>query len=307
MKTRFLLTLLTLVATQFIAHSTPAHDFFFTTSDSTQLYVKVAGTGNPCVFVHGGPGSDSYYFEGTPGNALLQEQLTMVYYDQRGSGRSSKATNGDYSLSRMLKDLEELRMHLGYRRWSVMGHSFAGILVTNYAATYPKSVERLLVIHGTLNLKYSLQSHVDNGAMILGLSAAEKQALLAGASSNMQELQRVHQQLNEKGVWYKLMYRNAYEKNYNDTISNNISNRCYEFGNNVWNFSEYWTDFTALTKSIHCKVLVMTGLKDYAIGPDHYKDFHFPRQTIVLYMGGHAPFQEEPQWFAEKVLAFMQQ
>jgi proline iminopeptidase len=56
---------------------------------------------------------------------------------------------------------------------------------------------------------------------------------------------------------------------------------------------------------ITCPVLVMTGDQDYAIGPDHYKTFHFPKQTVVHYIGGHAPFQEEPQWYAEKILSFL--
>lgn len=288
------------------AHTVLSSSFYFLTSDSTKLYVRVAGSGSPLLFVHGGPGSDSYYFEATPGNALLQQQHTMVYYDQRGSGRSSAAPNGDYSLMRMLQDMEELRNHLGYARWAVMGHSFGGILVTNYAALYPRAVERLLVIHGTLNLRYSLQSHIDNGAIILGLNLRQKEDLLAGAASHMDQLQRVHQRLNETGLWYQLMYRNPNEKIYNDTISNIINSRSYEFGNKVWEHPEYWNDFTPLTRQIKCPVLVMTGMKDYAIGPDHYKDFHFPNQVVTRYMGGHAPFQEEPQWFAERILGFMQ-
>jgi proline iminopeptidase len=46
-------------------------------------------------------------------------------------------------------------------------------------------------------------------------------------------------------------------------------------------------------------------MEDHAIGLDHYKRFRFPNQQLVEYIGGHAPFQEEPQWFAEKVLAFL--
>lgn len=300
MKARFLLILLIMLATQFFAHTTPAHNFFFTTSDSTKFYVRVAGSGSPLLFVHGGPGSDSYYFEATAGNTILQQQHSMIYFDQRGSGRSSNAPNGDYSLKRMLQDMEELRKYLGYEKWAVMGHSFGGILITNYAATYPTSVDRLLVIHGTLNLRYSLQSHIDNGAMILGLNSKQKQALLACALSNLEQLQRVHNKLTENGLWYQLMYRNAYEKEYNDTISNIIKNRSTEFANKVWEYNEYWNDFTPLTRQITCPVLVMTGAKDYAIGPDHYKDFHFPNQKLIIYIGGHSPFQEEPQWFAKK-------
>jgi proline iminopeptidase len=51
----------------------------------------------------------------------------------------------------------------------------------------------------------------------------------------------------------------------------------------------------------------MTGDKDFAVSPEQYKRFYFPHQTVVHYMGGHAPFQEEPQWFAEKIINFADQ
>jgi proline iminopeptidase len=115
----------------------------------------------------------------------------------------------------------------------------------------------------------------------------------------------VHEKLTEKNLWYKLMYRNAYEKQFNDSISFSKGKMNRDYAGNVWNVKEYWNDFTPLTSSIKCPVLVVTGDKDYAIGPDHYKSFHFPHQTIIHYIGGHASFQEEPQWYAEKIMAFI--
>jgi proline iminopeptidase len=72
----------------------------------------------------------------------------------------------------------------------------------------------------------------------------------------------------------------------------------------VWGYKEYETDFAPISVSVKCPVLVITGDKDYAIGTEHYKSFRFPRQKVVHYIGGHAPFQEEPQWFAEKIIDF---
>ncbi len=65
--------------------------FYFTTSDGVKLYVHTAGTGKPCLFIHGGPGLTSYIFEATPAAKLIQQKMHMIYYDQRGSGRSSSA------------------------------------------------------------------------------------------------------------------------------------------------------------------------------------------------------------------------
>lgn len=276
--------------------------FYFTTTDSVELYVRVAGKGQPCLFVHGGPGSTSNYFEAVDAAPLIEQHMQMIYFDQRGSGRSGSAKNGDYSIARMVKDMEEIRSALAIKKWSVMGHSFGGIIITNYAKMYPASVKALMMIHGTLHIKASMKSHVEFGLSILGEN--DNSTFINASMPLTEKVGRVHDKLTEKNIWYKLMYRNAFEKEYNDSVTLSVPKFNRDLANNVWNEEGYWQDFTPLTYSIKCPVLVITGNRDYAIGVDHYKSFHFPKQTIVHYIGGHASFQEEPQWFAEKIIAF---
>ena len=299
---KYLLSLLTAILVT-LASFAKDRTFNFTTSDSVQLYVRVTGEGKPCVFVHGGPGSTSYYYEAMSGAPIIEQHLQMIYFDQRGCGRSTSPKNNDYSLARMEKDLEELRSYLGYKQWAVMGHSFGGIIITNYAYHYPKSVTSLLLINCTLNMQYAMTSHLEFGLKELGI---KDQAPYRDATKPLNErVWMVHQKLTDNGVWYKLMYRNAYEKIYNDTVSNVLGNLNRDYANKVWDVADYWKDFTPLTTAIKCPVFVMTGNKDYAIGPDHYKSFHFPHQTVVHYIGGHAPFQEEPQWYSEKIINYI--
>ncbi|HYH14473.1 MAG TPA: alpha/beta hydrolase, partial [Flavisolibacter sp.] len=101
------------------------------------------------------------------------------------------------------------------------------------------------------------------------------------------------------------MYRNAFEKQYNDSITMAAGKFNRDFASKVWNVADYWKDFTPLTAKIKCPTFILTGDKDYAIGPKHYQSFRFPRSSVVHYIGGHAPFQEEPQWFAEKIISFI--
>lgn len=277
--------------------------FTFTSSDGVKLHVRVAGQGTPCLFVHGGPGSTSWYFEAMPSAKIIESKMQMVYLDQRGSGRSGSAANKDYSIQRMEKDMEELREFLGYKNWAIMGHSFGGILVTNYAYHFPKSISAMFLIHGTLDINYSINSHISFG--LDELKIANREPYLDTTKPLLQRLSMVHDSLQKKGTWYKLMYRNAEEKKINDSVTNSAGNLNWEFANQVWNLPEYFSDFSELTARIKCPVLVMTGRTDYAIGPDHYRSFKFPKREIVYYNGGHAPFQEEPQWFAEKIISFM--
>lgn len=60
---------------------------YIITSDSVRLFVKRSGSGYPVLFIHGGPGSNSYYFE-KEGGEVFSKDVQLIYLDQRGCGRS---------------------------------------------------------------------------------------------------------------------------------------------------------------------------------------------------------------------------
>ena len=297
-----LLFLVSILVASIIASASDS-TFYFTTSDNVRLYVRIAGRGQPCLFIHGGPGSTSYYYEAMPSASLVEQKLKMIYFDQRGSGRSDSAANRDYSLPRLIKDIEELRTSLGIAKWSLMAHSFGGIPMVNYTSAYPSAVASLMLIHCTLNIDYSMASHIDFGLNELGMKGDT--VLNDKSLPVIQRVGRVHDKLTENNIWYKLMYRNQYEKDFNDSVTLSAGKFNRDFASNIWGIKDYFQDFSQQTPKIKIPVLVMTGDKDFAIGPDHYKSFAFPKQRTVHYIGGHAPFQEEPQWFAEKIIDFV--
>jgi len=131
-----------------------AQDNYFITSDSVKLFVSVKGEGTPCLYLHGGPGSGSYWMEKFMGD-FLESQFQMVYLDQRGVGRSSSPKDNNYSLERMAKDFEEVREYLGLSKWLTLGHSFGGILQMGYVDRHPEAIEGMIFINCTLSLEES--------------------------------------------------------------------------------------------------------------------------------------------------------
>jgi proline iminopeptidase len=104
---------------------------------------EVAGT--TLVVVHGGPGGFVYDFERLTGPSL--EQLCpVVYYEQRGCGRSDG--DGRYDVPLLVDDLEQLRRHLGLERMALLGISFGGELAAEYTVAYPDHVAGL-ILQGT--------------------------------------------------------------------------------------------------------------------------------------------------------------
>ena len=61
---------------------------FWQVTPKIQLHHFAEGSGPPVLVVHGGPGLP--FAEPLPGLSLLAENHTFHYYDQRGSGQSSR-------------------------------------------------------------------------------------------------------------------------------------------------------------------------------------------------------------------------
>ena len=111
-------------------------------------WCKVAGAEHktvPLVIVHGGPGGNLYNFERIAG-PLLEKFSTVIYYEQRGSGRSGAPTDADaYSIPILISDLEALREKLKFERIIPLGFSFGGELALEYALAHPERVEKLIL------------------------------------------------------------------------------------------------------------------------------------------------------------------
>jgi proline iminopeptidase len=138
------------------------------TSDGVSLFAKISGKEDDiCIFVHGGPGAWSASFEKLGGN-ILEDKLTMCYYDQRGCGRSASPTDNNYSLDRMIDDIEDIRNNLNTAKVFIMGHSFGGILATEYAKKYPEHVQGLILLNATLDINYSLRNQISFIGTIIG-------------------------------------------------------------------------------------------------------------------------------------------
>jgi proline iminopeptidase len=110
-----------------------------------RIFYEVVGEGPPIVVVHGGPGLDHNYLR--PGMDVLAARHTLVYYDQRGTGRSDAALDSTgINLDAFVGDIEALRQALGYDRITVLGHSFGGLIALAYARTHPESTEALILM-----------------------------------------------------------------------------------------------------------------------------------------------------------------
>ena len=109
-----------------------------------QLYERRAGAGPPTVVLHGGPGAHHDYL--LPGFDRLAHSRTLIYYDQRGGGRSPVPREVPVGWREQVEDLEALRALWGFDQLTLAGYSWGGLLALLYAREHPDRVARLALV-----------------------------------------------------------------------------------------------------------------------------------------------------------------
>ena len=117
----------------------------FVGTGTARLYVRDVGDGVPIMVLHGGPDFDHEYL--LPEMDALAESFHLVYYDQRGRGRSfSGRQPDDITMATETDDLDRVREWFGFESTALLGHSWGGLLAMEYAIR-PRSVSHLVLMN----------------------------------------------------------------------------------------------------------------------------------------------------------------
>jgi proline iminopeptidase len=93
--------------------------------DGVRLYYQKIGSGTPTIIV---PGRLFLARELVP----LAERHTLILYDMRNRGRSSRVEDGRLlSIQKDVADLEAVRRHFGVERFVPVGYSYLGLMVVS--------------------------------------------------------------------------------------------------------------------------------------------------------------------------------
>ena len=115
-------------------------------SGLANLYVRDIGHGVPIIVLHGGPDFDHEYF--LPELDRLAELVRLIYYDQRGRGRSFSGGGADnVTLAGEIEDLDRIRDWTRLDAVAVLGHSWGGVVAMEYAIRHPERVTHLILMN----------------------------------------------------------------------------------------------------------------------------------------------------------------
>jgi proline iminopeptidase len=110
------------------------------------LYAREIGRGQPLIVLHGGPDFDSAYL--LPDLDRLADAFRLIYYDQRGRGRSAQGVQPDeVTLASDVDDVDTVRQHFQLESPALLGHSWGAVLALEYALRHPTRVSHLILMN----------------------------------------------------------------------------------------------------------------------------------------------------------------
>lgn len=261
--------------------------------------VRGGGPSAPLVLVNGGPGFDHTYMTFSDVWDRMARTRKVVFYDQRGNGKSSPLKEGQpCGLAEQIADLEALRAHLGFEKMELLGSSWGGYLVMAYAARYPERIAHLIVVGSAApkiqdtvflfkNIFPETVEREDGFAFAVELG--DKQAIAADMREYLSMI--VHQpEPREKFLARasSLVYAQPVNKA-------------------VWADIQRF-DLNPELRKFRFPTLVVTGRYDFNVAPSVAWAIHKAiagSEFAVFEKSGHMPFYEEPDAFLDRLEAFL--
>jgi len=111
-----------------------------------ELYAREIGHGTAIIVLHGGPDFDHSYL--VPDLDRLSDSFRLIYYDQRGRGRSADGVKPeDVTLASDIADIEKVRQYYHLDSVVLLGHSWGTVLALEYALRYPERVSHMILMN----------------------------------------------------------------------------------------------------------------------------------------------------------------
>ncbi len=137
----------------------------FLEEGSSTIHYRTFGEGKPLLVINGGPGMNSNGFEDLAYQLSIDHKV--IIYDQRGTGKSiiPQLSTQTITLDLMLSDIEKIREAEAIDKWTILGHSFGGMLACYYASNHPDRLNAMILsssggvdmeLFNTINIRSNL-------------------------------------------------------------------------------------------------------------------------------------------------------
>jgi proline iminopeptidase len=261
--------------------------------------VRGGGSGLPLFVVNGGPGFDHSYLHCSTVWDEIAKARPVVFYDQRGNGRSGQLKQGQAcGLAEQIADLEALRGHLKYDKVDLLGHSWGGFLVMAYSARYAAHVSRLLILDSAAP-RWQDTEFLFRYIFPETVGRQDAQAFAQELGDDQATAVSIKEYLSM--LFYSPAKRDAFlagagSYSHRRAVNLAVTNDLRRF------------DLNPELPKFKMPTLVMTGRYDINVAPSTAYRIHLAipgSKFAVFEKSGHLPFYEEPEEFLKVVQGFL--
>jgi proline iminopeptidase len=277
-----------------------------------ELFVEEEGKGTPLVLVNGGPGGTHHYFH--PWFSRAGGYARVIYYDQRGCGRSDfKPGEFGYSVEQAVDDLDAIRRLLKIDKWIVLGYSYGGFLAQYYTIKYSEHMLGLILLGASpgmrIGMKSSRQSDFLSRDEQQRMDEVRNEIRTLSVENHWTQEKKVAvtiYNLNLNGDWKRQMfYRPSRERIAQMALFEWVHDADF---NGILNRSAGTVDLTGAFESCPVPTLILEGKYDLTWNTDKpaILQKNHPRSHLVVFENaGHGIYDEEHEKFFEAVRSFI--
>ena len=262
--------------------------------------VRHGGAKTPLIVLNGGPGFDHDYLLTSDAWDKIAAHRPIVFYDQRGTGRSGELKSGQScTLADQVADLEALRAKLGAVRIDLLGHSWGGFLAMADAVRYPEHVAHIVLCDSSAP-KWSDTDDISKDLFPEATERRDQDDALAAIGDAPASGAAVKEYLS------MLFFSSRKRDEFLAAASQLHFNRAV---NDAINSDLARIDLGPMLARLKMPVLVLTGRFDANVAPSTAWRIHkaIPGSRFEVFeQSGHLPFFEEPEAFARSIDRFLQ-
>ena len=261
--------------------------------------VRGQGSGTPLIIANGGPGFDHAYLHCSDAWDRLARNRRVVFYDQRGNGRSSELREGQScTLLDEIADLDALRQKIGVETFDLLGHSWGGYLAMAYAARHPERIERLIIAD-------SAAPKIQDTAFLFNRIFPETTSRQDGMAfaEALGDPEAIAASLHE---YMTMIYFQPEVRDRELARSATFVFR-QKVNHMLWSEAQNY-DLNPELPKYRFPTLVVTGRYDFNVAPSVAYGIHkaVPNSEFAVFeKSGHLPFCEEPDAFVTRVDSFL--
>ncbi|MBM4211987.1 MAG: alpha/beta hydrolase [Gammaproteobacteria bacterium] len=265
--------------------------------DNFCLKASVDGSGSVAIVI----GSHKYYPRTFSENLKLKLQL--VYADTRGFVPASENhTETDFTIDKLVQDIESLRVSLGADKVILIGHSIHAFMAFEYARQFPDKVSHLVLIASSPTAGSEIYKEADR--YFEESVCPERKAAFAASMQKFIESgdQSFVARLLSFGprIWYDANFDAS--KLWEGVEVNSVG------AGIIWGsmFADY--NVANALKAIKCPIFLALGRYDYFNPPHLWEKYreHASDLTVRIFeKSAHTPQLEEPDNFDEELMRWL--